>query len=181
MGKALLWSREKGRRGGGRALLDGLGKMELIAVGVEPAGRWRAAALLPLEGHWIITLGVGEERQADRETEMKCLRLYFSSGLENHLFQSILLLWESTGLSDGRVRAGAFSFSQATSSILYVAADDKRYHQLAPEKRMDLRLFVEPAATPASALLLWQNYHSTFMVIFEMTGLWFPKQLVTHF
>lgn len=70
-----------------------------------------------------------------------------------------------------RVRAGAFSFSQATSSILYVAADDKRYHQLAPEKRMDLRLFVEPAATPASALLLWQNYHSTFMVIFEMTGL----------
>lgn len=110
MGKALLWSREKGRRGGGRALLDGLGKMELIAVGVEPAGRWRAAALLPLEGHWIITLGVGEERQADRETEMKCLRLYFSSGLENHLFQSILLLWESTGLSDGGLEPERFPF-----------------------------------------------------------------------
>lgn len=109
-------------------------------------------------------------RQRDRN-EVFATIFYFECGLENHLFQSILLLWESTGLSDGRVRAGAFSFSQATSSILYVAADDKRYHQLAPEKRMDLRLFVEPAATPASALLLWQNYHSTFMVIFEMTGL----------
>ena len=98
MGKAVLWSCEKGRRGGGRAPLDGLGKMELIAVGVETDGRTvvrlRSPSPRRAVNHNIQRRRRAESRQRDRNEVFATI---FSSGLENHLFQSTLLLWESAG------------------------------------------------------------------------------------
>lgn len=118
-------------------------------MGVETDGRTvvrlRSPSPRRAVNHNIQRRRRAESRQRDRNEVFATI---FSSGLENHLFQSTLLLWESAGAQRrGGLEPDRFSFSQAASSILQVAADDKRCHQLGPEKRMDLRLFVEPAAT----------------------------------
>lgn len=67
MDKAVLWSCEKGGQGSGRPRWDGLGRTELLMVGVMPPGKCCTIARLLHdfhEGHCITAVG-GENIQED--------------------------------------------------------------------------------------------------------------------